>query len=67
MKFIGFNNFYNLSFCFRSLCAGTTFQLRQGDVSLMCEVINLPHYNITEATLNNQINSFIVDRTSHQV
>ena len=32
----------------RGLEAGLVFQLRQGEVLLLCEVIALPHLNITE-------------------
>ena len=32
----------------RGLEAGLVFQLRQGEVLLLCEVTALPHLNITE-------------------
>jgi vang-like len=36
----------------RGIEAGTMFQLRQGVVLLLCEVVALPHYSITEQVMN---------------
>jgi len=50
----------------RSIEAGSTFVLRQGDVSLLCEVMSLPHYSITEMVHNTAGDTFIIDRDPHQ-
>lgn len=44
----------------RSLRPGTLFQLRQNDISLLCEVHALPHFNITEEVVNPAANKFIL-------
>lgn len=44
----------------RGVDTGTVFQLRQGEVLLLCEVIPLPHYTITEQVLNLAHNKFII-------
>ena len=37
----------------RMIKCGTLFQLRQGnDVSLLCQIQQLPHFNITEGELD---------------
>lgn len=48
----------------RSIKTGTLFQLRQGDVSLMCEVIRLPHFNITEEIIDDASNKFLLKGNS---
>ncbi|TRY78520.1 hypothetical protein TCAL_07165 [Tigriopus californicus] len=48
----------------RSIKTGTMFQLRQGDVSLMCEVIRLPHFNITEEIIDDASNKFLLKGNS---
>ena len=35
----------------RGIEPGTVFQLRQGDVLLLCEVVPLPHFTISEQVL----------------
>eukprot|EP00096_Caligus_rogercresseyi_P003152 TRINITY_DN1578_c0_g1_i3.p1 TRINITY_DN1578_c0_g1~~TRINITY_DN1578_c0_g1_i3.p1 ORF type:complete len:670 (-),score=160.97 TRINITY_DN1578_c0_g1_i3:235-2244(-) len=44
----------------RSIGPGTVFQLRQGDVSLLCTVSRLPHFNITEEILDSPGSTFLV-------
>ena len=44
----------------RGLELGVIFQLRQGDVLLLCEVIAIPHFNITEQILNVNQDKFIL-------
>merc|ERR1711953_94773 len=44
----------------RGIEAGTMFQLRQGEVLLLCEVVALPHYSITEQVLNLAHNKFVI-------
>lgn len=44
----------------RGLEPGVIFQLRQGDVLLLCEVIAIPHFNITEQILNVNQDKFIL-------
>ena len=46
----------------RSVGAGTSFLLRQGEVSLLCEVVSLPHYNITETVHCPNNDKFIINR-----
>jgi hypothetical protein len=41
---------------------GTSFLLRQGEVSLLCEVVALPHYNITETVHSPNQDQFIINR-----
>jgi vang-like len=36
------------------------FQLRQNDVSLLCSVRKLPHFNITEAVIDPKHNKFVL-------
>jgi len=44
----------------RGIEAGTMFQLRQGEVLLLCEVVALPHYSITEQVMNLAHNKFVI-------
>jgi len=44
----------------RGIEAGTVFQLRQGEVLLLCEVIALPHFTIKEQVLNLAHNKFVI-------
>lgn len=37
---------------------GTLFQLRQGEVSLLCSVRKLPHFNLTEEVIDPKNNKF---------
>ncbi|XP_040581084.1 vang-like protein 2 [Lepeophtheirus salmonis] len=45
---------------YRDISAGTTFQLRQGDISLLCQVQNLPHFYITEEIIDSSSNRFVL-------
>jgi vang-like len=40
------------------------FQLRQGDVSLLCRISNLPHFNITEEIIEPKSNKFVLRLSS---
>ncbi|KAA0186638.1 hypothetical protein HAZT_HAZT008179 [Hyalella azteca] len=44
----------------RPIKAGTVFQLRQNDVSLLCCVQPLPHYNISEEIIHPKSNKFVL-------
>jgi len=44
----------------RGIEPGTVFQLRQGEVLLLCEVVPLPHFTITEQVLNLAHNKFVI-------
>ena len=44
----------------RGLEPGLVFQLRQGEVLLLCEVIPLPHFSISEQILNFNHDKFIL-------
>jgi len=48
----------------RSLANGTVFQLRQGDVSLLCTVHSLPHLAITEEIIDPKSNKFVLRMSS---
>jgi len=48
----------------RSLTSGTVFQLRQGDVSLLCTVHSLPHLAITEEIIDPKSNKFVLRMSS---
>lgn len=39
---------------------GTTFQLRQNDVSLLCQIRRLPHFNISEEIVHPKSNKFVL-------
>ncbi|CAB0019888.1 unnamed protein product [Nesidiocoris tenuis] len=39
---------------------GTVFQLRQNDVSLLCTVFPLPHFNVTEEVIDPASNRFVL-------
>jgi vang-like len=44
----------------RNIKPGVVFQLRQGDVSLLCEVHPLPHFNISEEVIDPRCNKFLL-------
>ena len=44
----------------RTADEGVVFQLRQHDVSLLCTVIKLPHFNITEEVIDPKSNKFVL-------
>ncbi|XP_066263068.1 vang-like protein 2 [Euwallacea similis] len=44
----------------RPMTDGTTFQLRQNDVSLLCSIRKLPHFNITEEVVDPKSNKFVL-------
>ncbi|KAK7870201.1 hypothetical protein R5R35_012748 [Gryllus longicercus] len=44
----------------RPLSHGTSFQLRQNDVSLLCTVRALPHFNVTEEVVDPKSNKFVL-------
>lgn len=44
----------------RPICEGTCFQLRQSDVSLLCTIKKLPHFNITEEVVDPKSNKFVL-------
>merc|ERR1719195_1073818 len=48
----------------RSIGPGTVFQLRQGDVSLLCSVHPLPHLNIAEEIIDPKSNKFVLRMSS---
>nr|CAH0112742.1 unnamed protein product [Daphnia galeata] len=48
----------------RGIEDGTVFQLRQGDVSLLCRISNLPHFNITEEIIEPKSNKFVLRLSS---
>ena len=48
----------------RSIKDGTVFQLRQGDVSLLCSVHALPHLAITEEIIDPKSNKFVLRMSS---
>jgi vang-like len=43
----------------RSIESGTVFMLRQGDVSLLVSVHQLPHFNIVEEVIDPKSNKFV--------
>lgn len=44
----------------REIEHGTIFQLRQNDISLLCSVKKLPHFNITEEVIDPKSNKFVL-------
>lgn len=44
----------------RPIKVGTVFQLRQNDVSLLCCVHRMPHYNISEEVIHPKSNKFVL-------
>jgi len=48
----------------RSIGSGTVFQLRQGDVSLLCTVHSLPHLAISEEIIDPKSNKFVLRLSS---
>ena len=57
-----FRYVFKVSLYFRGVEGGTSFLLRQGEVSLLCEVVPLPHYNITETVHSPALDKFIISR-----
>ncbi len=45
---------------YRGVESGTVFQLRQGDVSLLCQVRALPHLNLSEEIIESNSNRFVL-------
>lgn len=50
----------------RSIKDGTVFQLRQGDVSLLCSVRTLPHFNIAEEMIDAATNKFLLRHSNSE-
>ncbi|XP_037082013.1 vang-like protein 2-B [Pollicipes pollicipes] len=48
----------------RPAAEGVLFQLRQHDVSLLCSVVKLPHFNITEEIIDPKSNKFVLRLSS---
>jgi len=48
----------------RSVVSGSLFQLRQGDVSLLCSVHALPHLHIEEEIIDPKSNKFVLRMSS---
>lgn len=44
----------------RPLRNGTTFQLRQNDVSLLCQVRTIPHFHLIEEIMDPKSNKFVL-------
>nr|AHY88469.1 str [Terebratalia transversa] len=44
----------------RAVEDGTLFQLRQGDIAILCSVRKIPHFNITEEVINPKDNKFVL-------
>ena len=44
----------------RELEHSSVFQLRQNEVSLLCTVKKLPHFNLTEEVINPKTNKFVL-------
>ena len=44
----------------RAVEPGTLFQLKQGEVSLLCHVRKLPHFNVTEDVIDPKNNKFVL-------
>lgn len=44
----------------RPIGDGVSFQLRQNDVSLICTVVKLPHFNVTEEVVDPKSNKFVL-------
>lgn len=44
----------------RPLRDGVTFQLRQNDISLLCQVRTLPHFSLTEEIVHPKSNKFVL-------
>ena len=45
---------------YRDIQPGTIFQLRQGDVALLCTVERLPHFHISEEIIDPNSNRFVL-------
>lgn len=48
----------------REIEHGLVFQLRQNDVSLLCSVRKLPHFNLTEEVIDPKSNKFVLKLSS---
>merc|ERR1711992_75224 len=48
----------------RAASPGTVFQLRQGDTSLLCTVLPLPHLALTEEIIDPKSNKFVLRMSS---
>lgn len=48
----------------REIEHGLVFQLRQNDVSLLCSVKKLPHFNLTEEVIDPKSNKFVLKLSS---
>lgn len=46
----------------RGIDAGTSFLLRQGEISLLCEILPLPHYSLQETVHTPALDKFIINR-----
>lgn len=44
----------------RPIADGTMFQLRQGDISLLCSIHRVPHFNVVEEIINPKTNKFVL-------
>ena len=45
---------------YRDIQPGTIFQLRQGDISLLCHVEKLPHFHVSEEIIDPNSNRFVL-------
>ena len=45
---------------YRDIQPGSIFQLRQGDISLLCQVFKLPHFNLSEEIIDPMSNRFVL-------
>ena len=45
---------------YRDIQPGSIFQLRQGDVSLLCQVYKLPHFHLSEEIIDPLSNRFVL-------
>ena len=44
----------------RAIEHGTIFQLKQGEVALLCSVRRIPHFSITEEVIDPKLNKFVL-------
>ena len=44
----------------RELDPGTVFQLKKGPVSLLCTVLRIPHFSLTEEMIHSKANKFVL-------
>lgn len=45
---------------YRDIQPGSLFQLRQGDISLLCQVYKMPHFNLSEEIIDPLSNRFVL-------